>query len=134
MIVDWLTREVLKRVNWEEILLPHLEPDATIEVMRSEILHARVGEVYEIFKVRRPTYVWGYLDLSEARPGDVFQIRTFVKIGGVWRAHEEYELVGQQKVPMISMSSRFAPAYRVEFEQVRGIGKEIVYEWYGKHA
>lgn len=89
---------------------------------------------YTVVEVDRPATVWALVDLSEARQGDRFVIRSYVGLSdGDYALHEEYVLDHEQDRPVAQISGRFAPRTRITVAQTRGLSKSVEVEGFARY-
>jgi len=101
-----------------------------------DTLRPKVGpkEEYIVYESTRPATLWFLIDLSNARIGDKFDIRLYMKLSnGEFLLHDHHELENQREEPIATLSARFAPACRLTITQMRGISKEVGYEVFGRY-
>lgn len=142
-----IVREVLSerevKTTLSDRLLPSLQEKVIsylnkgFDIYKKDTLVPEVGPKHEytVFECERPATMWFLVDLSEARAGDLFQIKLYVRLsGGEFLLHDHYELEGQRSEPIATLSSRFAPSCRLTVAQTRGMGdKEVRYEVFGRY-
>jgi len=86
---------------------------------------------YEIFEAKRDEFVWGFLDFSEMRPGDRFELRLYSPIMGKEYLFEHWAVEGQQEAPGFTLSERLLlKGSRITVTQVRGISKRLTFAFY----
>ena len=89
---------------------------------------------YPVFECLRPVTAWVFVDLSNAREGDEFAIKSYVRVGnGDFKLHGVYILEHQQAYPIATLTSLFAPAYRLTLAQQRGISKKITVQIFARY-
>ena len=101
-----------------------------------DVLRPKVGpkEEYIIYESTMPATLWFLLDLADAREGDKFDIKLYIRLsGGDFLLRDRWELEDQREMPMVTLSSQFAPACRLVIAQVRGLSKEVRYEVFGRY-
>jgi len=130
--------------KWEivDALLPAINERVIERLSRGFDIHVRdtlvpkVGEKeeYVVYESERPSTLWFLIDLSNAREGDLFEIKLYIRLSnGDFLLHDHYELENQRKEPVATLSSRFSPGCRFTITQVRGLSKEIGFEVYGRY-
>ena len=116
-----------------ERAISYLTKGFDIHIM--DVLRPKVGpkEEYVIYESTHPATLWFLLDLADAREGDKFDIKLYVRqSNGDFLLRDHWELEDQREMPMVTLSSQFAPACRLVVAQVRGLSKEIRYEVFGR--
>lgn len=107
------------------------------DVHVQDVLRPKVGpkEEYVVYESTRPATLWFLIDLSDAREGDLFVIRLYIRLSsGEFLLRDEWEQENQRPMPLVTLSGQFAPAARLTITQVRGIGnKEVKYEVFGRY-
>ena len=101
-----------------------------------DFLRPKVGpkEEYTVYESTRPATLWFLIDLSNAREGDLFEIKLYIKLsGGEFYLHDHYELEDQREQPIATLSARFTPACRLTITQSRGLSKDVKYEVFGRY-
>ena len=101
-----------------------------------DFLRPKVGpkEEYTVYESTRPATLWFLIDLSNAREGDLFEIKLYIRLsGGEFYLHDHYELEHQRQEPIATLSARFAPSCRLTITQSRGLSKDIEYEVFGRY-
>ena len=118
----------------EERVLSFLHKGFDVHIQ--DILRPKVGpkEEYVVYESTRPATFWFLVDLSSARDGDLFIIRLYIRLSnGEFLLHDEHELDGALALPIVTLSSSFAPTCRFTITQARGSSREVRHEVFGKY-
>ena len=129
--------------EWLDALLSRLQVQSLIPPTRFDEHHVFAVQTkpgddeYTLLELDRPGQLWVFLDLSNARQGDEFIVRLYVKLASPdckLRLHESYTLQDQLAEPVVSLLDRFVPACRLTVTQSRGLSKKVSVESFVRYS
>lgn len=124
-----------------QMLLPHMAQallDRATKNFDVRIVKTIVPQIgnqyrYNVYECDRLATHWFFIDLSEARGGDRFEMHLYFQVAGEFRLHEFHAVEDELVQPIVTLAGRFAPGCRLELTQTRGLSKSVRVEILGRY-
>jgi hypothetical protein len=149
LIANWLRRLILNLLLSDEsaltslsaVLLPHIAEqllERASKYFDVRIVNTVVPQVgnqykYNVYECDKLATHWFFIDLSEARQGDRFEMYLYFQVAGEFRLHEFHAVEDELVQPIVTLPGRFAPGIRLELVQTRGLSKPVRVEILGRY-
>lgn len=117
-----------------QALLERTMKDFDVRIVKTVVPQTGNQYKYNVYECERLATHWFFIDLSEARQGDRFEMRLYFQIAGEFRLHEFHAVEDMLVQPIVTLPGRFAPGVRLELTQTRGISKPVRVEILGRYG
>lgn len=130
---DLTTLAKVLQPHLAQTLLARTSKDFDVRIIKTIVPQTGNQYRYNVYECDRLATHWFFIDLSESRSGDRFEMHLYFQVAGEFRLHEFHAVEDELVQPIVTLSGRFAPGCRLELTQTRGLSKPIRIEILGRY-